>query len=610
VAPPTNDAASLFARFKAATGGAAWDTVATVQSEGTLATGGLSGSITSVEDERTGRESQRFSLGSIQGAEGFDGTHPWEQDPGGEVTAHDAPNSLEVARTEAWMTTHGLFQPDFAGADVSAPREQVDGAARYLVVDATPKGGRTVTLWFDPRSALLVRSVMRHDDKTVTTVLDDYRDSGGIRVAFHAAQDSTDGAGRTDPREHADITLTKVTLNPKLDDAVFAMPAMASTAHIEDPSGVTHVPFELVNNHIYADGTIDGKPVHVLVDTGGANLLTPASAARLGLSGEGKLAAGGVGDEQVDLSLAHAKEVRLGGAVLAHPVFYVIDMGALGATEGIPSDGLVGFEMFRRFRVTVDYAAHVLTLADPAKFTPPANAHVVPFDLAERIPVVTGTLDGLPVRISVDTGSRSSLTLHSPFVRDHDLAKRYGAAPETVTGWGVGGPSRARPARLGTLQLGDLAIKDIAGDLTTGNKGAFANPDLSANLGGGVLKRFTVTFDYDARKMYLVPNADFDKPDTFDRSGAWIVSDRDALKVVAVAPQGAGEKAGLKVGDRILTIAGESPKKRTIAEWRVRLREQAAGTHVPLRVTDGTKERKVDLVLTDAIPAHAVVAAP
>lgn len=607
--PTAPDAATLFARFKAATGGPAWDTVTSVQSEGTLKTGGLTGSITTAEDSRTGRTVSRFALGSIQGAEGFDGKQPWGQDPGGEVTAHDAPEAMETARTDAWMTVRGYFQPGLAGAVVTPPREQTEGGSRFVLVDATPKDGRTITLWFDPGTSLLVRTVIRRESKVITTVLGDYRASGALLWPFHAGQDSTDASGRTDPREHAEITLSRVTWNPKLDDAAFAMPNMTANASIDDPSGVTHVPFELVNNHIYVDGAIDGKPAHLLVDTGGANLLTPGSLARLGLSAEGKLAASGVGDEQVDLSLAHAKEVRVGAAVLAHPVFYVIDLGAMGPLEGVTSDGLVGFEMFRRFRVTVDYAAHVLTLADPAKFTPPAGAHVVPFDLADRIPVITGRLDGLPVRISVDTGSRASLTLHSPFVREHDLAKRYAAAAETVTGWGVGGPAKGRPARLGTLEIGDLAIKDIAADLNVGNKGSFANPDLSANLGGGVLKRFSVTFDYDGRKMYLVPNADFGKPDEFDRSGSWLIGDGDGLAVVAVSPGGAAEKAGIKAGERIVSIGGEPPKARTIGEWRARLREQPAGTHVPLRVNDGKTERSVDLVLADAIPAHAVAAA-
>ena len=448
---------------------------------------------------------------------------------------------------------------------------------------------------------------MRRDSKTVTTVLGDYRAAGSVLVAFHNSQDSTDAAGRTDPREHVDLTWTRVTFNVATGEGAFAMPAMTPSARIEDAGGVTRVPFQLVNNHIYVDGSIDGKPARLLVDTGGANLVTPAAAERLGLRGEGKLAASGVGDNQVDLAFARGREVRVGGSVLARPVFYVIDLGSLGAVEGVVADGLVGFEMFRRFCVTVDYTAHVLTLAVPAKFAPPPDAHVVPFELAERIPVVTGKLDGVPVRISVDTGSRSSLTLHAPFVREHDLVKRYDAAPERVTGWGVGGPSKGRPARLGALELGDLAIKDIAGDLYTGDKGAFANPDLSANLGGGVLRRFRVSFDYDARKMYLAPNADFDRPDPFDRSGMWVLGDGDALKVAAIAPKGAAEKTGLKAGDRILSVGAEPAKARPVGEWRARFAEQAAGTHVALRVSDGTTERKVDLVLADAIPEHAVV---
>jgi len=356
-----------------------------------------------------------------------------------------------------------------------------------------------------------------------------------------------------------------------------------------------------------SNASIDGKPIRVIVDTGGVNLLTPESAKKLGITSEGKLAGSGVGDEKVDLSIAHAGEVKLGGAVLSHPVFYVIDLGPLPAAEGVELDGLVGFEMFRRFRVTVDYQKHVLTLTDPAKFTPPAGAKVVPFEMSERIPIVSGTLDGVPVRLSIDTGSRASLTMHSPFVKEHDLVARYSAAPETVTGWGVGGPSRGRPARLGTLQLGDVAVKDVAADFYTGNKGAFADPDLSGNLGGGVLRRFAVTFDYDARKMYLVPNKDFARPDPWDRSGLWLFRDGNALKVVAVAPGSPAEKAGVAVDDRIEKINGEAVAKRKLSDWRGKLRELPVGTRVKLATRRGDAVRDTTIVLANAIPDHATI---
>lgn len=604
-APAPTDAAGVLARFKAATGGAKWDGVTSMATKGTLSAGGLTGTVEGLVDARSGNSGEKYQLGPLSGADGFDGKTSWQKDSGGEVTALDAPEAKQIARTNAWMNALGYWYKDRAGGATYGPLRTEDaGGKSLLVVEATPTDGRAINLAFDA-SGLLVRTTQRQGADTVTAVYGDYRDVSGVRLPFHVAVDRTDAAGRTDPRNHQEVQLETVTLNAPVAEGAFAMPEMAANARITDPSGTTKVPFELDNNHIYADATVDGKPIRVIVDTGGANLLTPVSAQKLGLASEGKLAGAGVGDEKVDLAIAHAGEVRLGGAVLSHPVFYVIDLGPLPAAEGVDLDGLVGFEMFRRFRVTIDYQKHVLTLTDPAKFTPPAGAKVVPFEMSERIPIVSGTLDGVPVRLSIDTGSRVSLTMHSPFVKEHDLIARYAAAPETVTGWGVGGPSRGRPARLGTLQLGDVAIVDVASDFYTGNKGAFADPDLSGNLGGGLLRRFTVAFDYDAKKMYLVPNKDFARPDPFDRSGLWLFRDGKALKVVAVAPGSPAEKAGIAVDDRIEKIDGEAVAKRRLSEWRGRLRELPAGTRLKLATHRGDAARDAVLVLANAIPDHA-----
>jgi membrane-associated protease RseP (regulator of RpoE activity) len=131
--------------------------------------------------------------------------------------------------------------------------------------------------------------------------------------------------------------------------------------------------------------------------------------------------------------------------------------------------------------------------------------------------------------------------------------------------------------------LGDRAIVGVVGDLYTGDRGAFANPDLSANLGGGVLHRFTVAFDYTARRMYLAPNAQFGKPDAFDRSELFLLGDGDAFKVADVAKDSAAAKAGLRENDLIVAIGGEAVGSRTLAEWRARLRVTARRTASSLR---------------------------
>jgi len=597
------DAASLLARYKSASGGAAWDRVKTLHGTGTLSAGGLNGDLWLVQDLANGRSADRYKLGPIEGADGYDGTQGWTRDPGGEVAALDAPEAKRRARSQAWLDARGFWYPERIKASYGAVTERDIEGQRFLLIEATPDGGDAVTLFFDATSGLLARTAQREGQDTTTTVLDDYRDVDGVRMPYHMVSDRTDAAGRTDPRNRNEIKLGEIKLNEPIADADFAMPKMAATASIANAGGVAHITFDLVNNHIYANGSIDGKPARFLVDTGGMNLLTPESAKKFGITGEGKLGGRGVGDEQVDVSFGHAKEVRLGDAVLADPVFVIMDLGDLWKVEGVECDGLVGYEMFRRFGVTIDYAGHTLTLAEPKKFTPPAHASVVPFELDDRIPIVAGSLDGKPVRVSVDTGSRASLSMHSPFVRANDLVARYKAAPEAVVGWGAGGASRGRPARFGTLTLGDQTITGIAGDLYIGTKGSFANPDLSGNLGGGVLRRFTVAFDYDAKRMYLAPNADFAKADAFDRSGLFLLGDGDALVVMDVAPESAAARAGLKAKDRVTAIGGDAANSQSLTALRAKLRELPVGTRLKVDVTRDGKKQSVELVLADRIPA-------
>ena len=189
-------------------------------------------------------------------------------------------------------------------------------------------------------------------------------------------------------------------------------------------------------------------------------------------------------------------------------------------------------------------------------------------------------------------------------MRAHDLAAKYRAAPEAVTGWGIGGPSRGRPARLGTLALGDGAIQlgDLAADLYTGDKGAFANPDLEGNLGGRALRRFDVAFDYGKRVMYLTPDpASAATPDPFDRSGLWLLDSGDALEVGDVAAGSAAARAGVAVGDRILAVDEQPVTARSLSAWRDELATRPVGTRVKLRLARDGRERTVDLVLADRI---------
>ncbi len=183
---------------------------------------------------------------------------------------------------------HGYWYAQQHPATLANPQtREVDGK-KFLVIEATPQDADPVTLWFATDSGLLVRTTQRNGQDTITTSFDDYRDVHGLRLPFRSSSDTADTAGRIDARQHSEVQLETIALNAALTDADFAMPAMAVTAHIDDAAGVTLIGFQLVNNHIYVDARIDGKPARLMVDTGGANILTPAAARKFGLGSEGK----------------------------------------------------------------------------------------------------------------------------------------------------------------------------------------------------------------------------------------------------------------------------------------------------------------------------------
>ncbi len=582
-------------RLAAVTGGARWNEVEAIRSSGSLSLGGLEGDFDQIDDKRGGRFRNDYRLGPMSGADGHDGERPWRKDPGGEVVLSDADEALRRARTAAWMTHNGPHSPD--GVRYAPAETRKHDGRTYTFIEAQPDGGLPIALWLDPQTGLLARTTMRDGQDTVTTTYSDYREVDGVKLPFRVQID------RDDPRNRVVSQVKHAKLVPMPADAAFAAPpATPDQARIAGGARETTLPFDLINNHIYVDARVDGNPVRMLVDTGGVNLLTPAAAKRLGLDAHGRMAARGVGEKQVDLGFAKAQRIEVGAIRLDAPIFYVIDLSELEPVEGLRFDGLVGFELFHRFVVRIDYAARRLTLIDPSFFRAPEGATAVPFELEERIPLVKGTIDGRPATLSIDTGARSSLSLHAPFVREHDLITHYGARFEAIGGWGVGGPSRGWPVRVGEVRLGDAVVKDLVADLSESESGAFADPKNSANVGSGLLRRFVVTFDYDRRKMYLQSGPDYAKPDGYDRLGAWLMLDGEALRVVEVVPDGPAQQAGLRPEDRILAVDGAPVSSRTLNDWRVAFKESPAGTKLRFTAKRGGEIREVDATLRELMP--------
>jgi PDZ domain len=272
----------------------------------------------------------------------------------------------------------------------------------------------------------------------------------------------------------------------------------------------------------------------------------------------------------------------------------------LRRAEGVPLAGIIGHELFKRFVVTIDYGHRRLSLTLPSAFSYTGRGTPVPVTFNGAMPQVEGEVDSVRGRFDLDTGSRAGLTLLRPFGEAHGLAERYRPGYEAVTGWGIGGPSRARVIRVGELRLGDVSIAGVIGELSTQAKGAFTDPHAAGMVGGGVLKRFNVTFDYSGRRVIFERNANDRTPDAADRAGLWLNLGDDSFEVADVVEASPAADAGIARGDRILALDGGKPPGLTLADARQALRA-APGTRVRLTVESPGGVREAVIVLRELV---------
>jgi hypothetical protein len=323
--------------------------------------------------------------------------------------------------------------------------------------------------------------------------------------------------------------------------------------------------------------------------------------AELGLKSVGAAAESGAGEGTAVTGFAHVDAVALGAVRLTDQIGITAEIYDK-AIEGIPVDGMVGFELIRRFVTTIDYGRQTLTFTDPARFKPVDLGTPVPFVFYDHLPNVKGLIDNLPARFDIDTGSRSELDITGPFVATQTLRARFAKGVSAVTGWGVGGPSRSYTVRLPSLTLGTVKVEGPTAGLSQDKGGSMSDPNYDGNVGGGLLKRFAVTFDYANQVMYLKPvvppPADAGR---FDRSGMWINAGKAGYDVTDVSTGGPAAEAGIAVGDVITAIDGKPVVTEGLSDARIALRAQPAGTKVTLAVTRGTEKKVVTLVLRDQI---------
>ncbi|MBV8579381.1 MAG: aspartyl protease family protein [Candidatus Eremiobacteraeota bacterium] len=586
-----DDIVAVLRMSGAALGVSALASIRTLHLRGTITVIGVDGTADGWQDMHDGAFAQYADAGPASAAQGFDGTHAWNRDASGYVWNDGSAQARYAALDQVYLNRYLLWRPDHGGAAVASRGQRVVNGHRYDVLQVAPSGSLPFDVWIDATTHLPARTVQVIGVSTITTTFGDYRSVHGLRVPFLQTSDADGNAAAF----HAKTAV--------VDDPGAAVALRRPNAQVSDfalPSGTTTIPFELVDGHVVLPVTINGKgPFQFIFDTGGQNVIDADVAKAVGLGSAGNAAGGGVGAATEAFQFATVDMLGVGDATLRKQIFGVLPVHAgFGMSSGKPVDGLIGFEVLARFVTTFDYGKNQVVLrTSPA---PDAGGTTIPFVFNGQHMMIDCAIGGVAGPCIIDTGSRSALSITSPFLAAHPTLLPANATAVGANGFGVGGASLGKLGRT-SLQLAGFTVPDVIADYSTQTRGAFADPFYAGNVGAPVLKRFAVTFDYTNQRATFVPNANFAEHETYDRSGTFLVTQGGKIIVADVRPGTPAADAGLARGDVLTTVGGKDAGTLGLAAIRDLFRG-APGTALPLGVAgkDGAV-RAVTLTLKDYV---------
>ena len=361
------------------------------------------------------------------------------------------------------------------------------------------------------------------------------------------------------------------------------------------------IPFEENDGHIFLQVRInDSAPLWFGLDTGAIrSIIDTRRAQSLGLRSEGTQQVGGAGGTE-EAAIIKGTSIKLPGAELHNQTIWALPLEAISVANGREMAGIIGYELFSHFVVEIDYAALYINLYEPQTYKYRGRGESIPLGLQDGeiyIPAkvtVPGreTLEG---QFVVDTGGNGSLLLAKSFVDEHKLLASVGPTIP-AGGGGVGGAIQMDLGRVKSLQVGGFVFDNpLTGFIKVGQ---IAEPGKAGNIGGRLLRRFRVTFDYSRRQMMLEPNAHFPETDEADMSGAALMSEPPTfkvIKVIRVRPDSPAARAGLKQHDVIIAVDRQPAASLTINNLRKMFRVD--GREYLLRVKRGEETLEIRIKL-------------
>ena len=364
------------------------------------------------------------------------------------------------------------------------------------------------------------------------------------------------------------------------------------------------IPFKFINNLIFIPVTINGEELTFLLDTGVEQtiLFSLDDKDEVKLFDIEKLKLKGLGSkEAIDSYKSSRNKVEINDLVdYNHEIYIVLDQEFNFSSQvGIPVNGIIGYNFFRKHIVEIDYDRKKLIVYDHnhkkinKRLQKKFNKQ--PITIEDKKPYcISNIKEGEQIitsKLLLDTGNSDAVWV---FLNKTDKIKLPKKNIQDYLGRGFSGSVYGKRGRMRSFEFGrktfDFPL--ITFPDSTSVKSVNFVPNRIGSVGSEIISRFTIVFDYLNGVMYTRPNGQVNAPFHFNMSGVevehagleWVKETieekqnqgikvyvdaseenlqnslkirftlKPIFKIASVRTGSEAEKSGLKAGDRILKI--------------------------------------------------------
>ncbi|MDA3929257.1 MAG: aspartyl protease family protein [Prolixibacteraceae bacterium] len=349
------------------------------------------------------------------------------------------------------------------------------------------------------------------------------------------------------------------------------------------------IDFKLISNLIIIPVSINGSDtMNFILDTGVRDpIITELTLVEeLNLNYMKSIELRGLGNDMITQAYQSGDNtITLPGLSASHQKINVVldENFQISQILGMPVHGLIGFNLFKHYIIRVNYAREQIKLIKPQfyKYRPRKNDIVLPVTFVRNKPVINAEVvqdNGkvVPVRLLVDTGASDALWLSTQTDTSLKIPEQNMYA---FLGSGLGGDLFGHKGRLSGLWLGGSTLSNpiVSYPESEYINNVIQSERRNGSIGGEILRRYTVVFDYYNKRIILRPNSSLKEKFFYNMSGLEIINPVPGIAVYTISnviENSPAWNAGFRESDQVISINHRNHKDLSLNDINLALRQK------------------------------------